>query len=293
MEGQSEHQADQQIDTAEAMLAHLESVEQQLQSLQDGLMRSHRLVTLGTLATVIAHELNNILTPVVSYCQLSEQNPDDIPLMQKALARSRSGAEKAAEIVNSVLGFARDDGGAQQGDDDTVHRPAASIKDVVDDVFNTLARDPTKDGLTVEIDIPDGSHAQITPTALQQVLLNLVLNATQAMAAERRGKLTIRAEIDPEECEAGMTRISVIDSGPGVPADLRDSIFRPFVTRRDPAAGSSGTGLGLAICRDLIRYAGGAIDLLDTPGRGTTFTIDLITADPRPRTTPTPVVTVD
>lgn len=294
MDGQSENQAAQQIETAEAMLGELERVEQQLQSLQDGLMRSHRLVTLGTLATVIAHELNNILTPVVSYCQLSEQNPDDIPLMQKALARSRSGAEKAAEIVNSVLGFARDDS-SEQGDagDEAVHRPAASIKDVIDDVFNTLARDPEKDGLTVALEIPDGAHVQITPTALQQVLLNLVLNATQAMATERRGKLTIRAEIDPaggSGGEPGTTRISVIDTGPGVPADLRDSVFRPFVTRRDPAAGSSGTGLGLAICRDLIRYAGGSINLAeaDPDARGTTFTIDLITAD-----SPTPVASSD
>lgn len=283
MDGHPPHQADQQLETAEAMLAELERVEQQLQSLQDGLMRSHRLVTLGTLATVIAHELNNLLTPVISYAQLSEQNPDDIPLMQKAIARSRAGAEKAAEIVNSVLGFARNEAGSEGEDEDEegVNRPTASLQEVIDDVFNTLAREPAKDGIHLSVEIPDGACVYITPTALQQVLLNLVLNATQAMAGSRSGKLTIRATPDPVGDEAGTTLVEVIDTGPGVPEDLRETIFKPFVTRRDPAAGSSGTGLGLAICRDLIRYAGGTIELADTSDRGTTFAITLITADAR------------
>ena len=81
----------EQVDEAEHLLGELESIEQQLSRLQEGLSRSHRLAMLGTMASTLAHEYNNILTPVISYCQMANQSPGDTAMMQKAVDRALSG----------------------------------------------------------------------------------------------------------------------------------------------------------------------------------------------------------
>jgi signal transduction histidine kinase len=269
--------SDQQLVEAEQLLRELETVEAQLGRVQEGLRQSHRLATLGTLSAIVAHEFNNILTPVISYCQLALANCDDadadLPLMRKALQRSLAGAEKAAHISSSMLGFAR------EADDD---QPVAVISGVVDEVFTCLARDPSKDGIQLRLDVPAELRVAMSPVALQQVLLNLVLNARAALR-QSRGTLAITARPTDEQ----RVLITVADTGPGIPADLLPRIFEPFVTRPITAAKSTkaspaaekrerkGTGLGLAVCRDLVRQAGGKIEVESHVGKGTTFRIEL------------------
>jgi C4-dicarboxylate-specific signal transduction histidine kinase len=255
------------LEQAAALLGELEAIEAKLRHLQDGLTRSHRLATLGTMASIIAHEFNNILTPMISYCELAQKHPHDRELVTKAIARSLTGAQKAAQICSSMLGFAR----AAEGD------RACLIGAVVDEVFACLARDPAKDGIAVSLSIPPDAWVAISAVNLQQVLLNLVLNARQAMKRQRGGKLAITATV-----AADMTTIDVADSGPGIPADLLPYVFEPFVTRRDdkdPDA-AKGTGLGLAICRDLVHHAHGSITIARTDSAGTTFRITLPTSSP-------------
>lgn len=255
---------------AEAELAHIESVleqlelaEQQLNQLQAELARHHRLATLGTLAAIVAHEFNNLLTPVISYCQLALKQDfnEDPDLVRKALTRAHDGATKAAQIASSMLGFSRKD----QGQADCL------VLQVVNEVFACLARDPAKDGIELTIDIPDNLAAAISPLALQQVIMNLVLNARDAMRSHR-GKLTLTAgPIDTHFCQ-----ITVADTGPGIEPDLLPHLFKPFVTRKtNPLIDSVGTGLGLAICHDLITRASGSIHVNSTPGQGATFTLKL------------------
>jgi signal transduction histidine kinase len=162
-----------QFEQIEAVLAELEQSEQRLDQLQMELARSHRLATLGTLAAIVAHEFNNLLTPVISYCQLAlkQEVADDPELVRKALTRSHEGAAKAAQIATSMLGFARNEDA-----DATSH-----IATVVNDVFTCLARDPAKDGITLSLDIDDALAVSISPLYLQQVILNLILNARNAM----------------------------------------------------------------------------------------------------------------
>jgi len=282
--------AEQQLIDAEQLLAELESVEARLDRLQAGLRQSHRLATLGTLAAIVAHEFNNILTPVISYAQLALASADgpspDLPLIRKALQRALDGSQKAAHISSTILGFARDaDAGPR----------SANVAAAVDDVFTCLARDPAKDGIALRLDIPADLRVAIRPVALQQVLLNLVLNARAALKSARRSTGRSLA-ITARPADDDRILITVADTGPGIPADLLPRIFDPFVTHSpapapapgskapgkggaengdDASGGRKGTGLGLAVCRDLVQQAAGAIDVETCEGHGTTFRIEL------------------
>ena len=248
---------------AEAMLEHFERLEEQFEQVRAGLTRSHRLTTLGTIATIIAHEYNNILTPIISYAQLALSKPDDDELMRKAVEIALLGSERAASISSSLLGFSRDTDEKQL---------VALLPEVVKEAVACLARDPKKNGIELIIDVPE-VRAAMSPLNLQQVLLNLLLNANRAM---RRGggQLSITAVEDKER-----VRIDVADTGPGIPAEIIDRLFEPFVTHRgDHQPGPNepkGTGLGLCICRDLVRVAKGTISVESEPGQGATFHIQL------------------
>lgn len=248
------------LDHAEVLLSHLESVEQQLRQLQEGLTRSHRLATLGTMATIIAHEFNNILTPMLSYCQMALSSPDDVELMKKAVEKSLRGAQRAAQISSSMLGFAREADGQQ----------ACNVAEVVAEVFSCLARPPEKDGIQLTLEIDGSLRVAMTPVNLQQVILNLVLNA-RAVMRRRGGELSITTH-----AQDGRIVIDLADTGPGIPEDLLPRIFQPFVTRREAGADpNKGTGLGLTISRDLVQRAGGSLTVHATGPTGTTFRIDL------------------
>lgn len=260
-----------QLEQIDGLLRDLDQAEHRLAELQEALQRSHRLVTLGTVASIIAHEFNNLLTPVVSYSQLALQAgvEADPELARKALARSEEGARRAAEIAESILGFAR--GGEAAG--------PCELGGVVEEALRCLARSPHKDGIELVVDVPAGLSVAMAPVALQQVLMNLVLNAKRAMG-RAGGRLTIRAAAEGER-----VGLEVMDTGPGIAPAKRDAIFEPFVSGGDEAAGdgaagpddaTGGTGLGLAICRTLVEEAGGTI-VADEPAddEGARFRLDL------------------
>lgn len=250
----------------EQLLAELETIEARLEQLQAGLARSHRLVTLGTIAATVAHEFNNLLTPTISYCQISlSDDLTDRDLARKALERAHDGAARAAQIANAILGFARQD-------DDPADR-TARVADVVAESLNCLAREPAKDGIELSVDVGEDLVVAMGPVALQQVLVNLILNARKVLK-RKGGRLAITARPTPR---GGQVQISVADNGPGIPADLLEHVFEPFVTRppTGTSSGPGGTGLGLAICRDLVDRAGGRIEVDSTPNQGASFHITL------------------
>ncbi len=262
----------EQIEQAELLLDQLEQVQDQLNAMQQAMARSHRLTTLGTIAAIIAHEFNNILTPVVSYAQLAQRRPDDHDMLRKAVDKAYAGATKAAQICSSLLGFTSEENGENRAD----------VAQVVQDTFHCLARDPSKDGIALSLDLPDDLHAAISPVALQQVVLNLVLNARRAMRGAG-GSLSISARPVSDRIE-----LIVADTGPGIAPDLLPDIFKPFVTQSPPRPADAppeadgqakGTGLGLTICHDLVTRHGGTIDVASQPGRGAAFTITLPRAE--------------
>lgn len=249
------------LDEAEALLEHFAAMESQFRQIREGLTHSHRLATLGTIATVIAHEYNNILTPIISYAQLALSEQSDPALMRKAVEKALDGAERAAKISSSLLGFS-----ANQDCRQIAHLPA-----VVDESLACLGRHPSKDGIELLLDLPDVAVA-MSPLNLQQVLVNLILNARKVMR-RRGGKLTIRAQVQSDN-----VLVEVSDTGPGISEEILDQIFEPFVTRQTGDAEQSeekGTGLGLCICRDLVQQAGGSIRAQNREVGGAMFCFSL------------------
>ncbi len=263
------------VTAGQGPLPRLAKAEADLESLRKELDHTHQLATLGTLTAGIAHEINNILTPVLAYAQMAKGNPADAELQAKALDRAIAGVDSASRIIEAVLGFAR-------SDDDT---GPASISRIIDSSLACLGRAPERDGVTLIVETDPDAQVRIQPLALQQVLLNLILNALAALQGTR-GELRINVTLR----EDGMTQIRVADNGPGIPESLAGKLFEPFVTncaRRtdgDRASGPGGSGLGLAVCKRLIEDAGGSITVCPScfesgtaSGPGAAFTVTLPT----------------
>jgi len=238
------------------LLDRLAAAEEELVALRSELEHHQRLALLGTLAAGIAHETNNLLTPVLAYAQLAESHPDDIELLHKLKDRCASGVRPASEIANAVLNFATPRQGASR----------AMISSVISDALVCLARDPSKDGIDLQVICEDTLEAAISPVALQQVILNLVLNAVSVIRRQRQAKLSIQARKCQESCE-----ICVQDNGPGLPESVQSHLFEPFTVSRE----TQGSGLGLWVCRMLVEQAGGTIEARQADGGGTMFTITL------------------
>lgn len=271
------------------VLARLSAVEQQAERLATELAHAQRLAAVGTIAAGVAHEINNILTPVLSYAAYAQSNPDDHAMAQKAIEKAVSGAAHAADITRALLNFSA----ADRSDADI-----ADVADVVDQSFACLARDPARDGIEVRVDIGPGLAVQMPPQRLQQVLLNLLLNATTAM---RRGHTSAMASdgegvqgrggtddrlltVSARHASGEHIAIRVADTGPGLPPGIRSRLFEPFVTDSKYQVGESdtedrsqreGCGLGLSICKTLVEQAGGTIEAETVEGEGTTFTVTL------------------
>jgi signal transduction histidine kinase len=260
------------VTTEREALERLHAMEAELVAVRRELEHTHRLATIGTITAGVAHEINNLLTPALAYAQRATSDPDDTALLQKAVEKSRAGIDAASRILDAVLGFSC----ADEEPDDA--RPDAALQAAID----CIGRDLSKDGITIERQIPADLRCRIRPLALQQVLLNLVLNACKALRP-RGGRIIVTAAKHGQQT----IRISVADTGPGVPREIATTLFEPFVTapidggRRNgrSAPGQGGSGLGLTVCRRTIEAAGGTIAVDSSPGQGATFLIELPAAD--------------
>ncbi|HXE53027.1 MAG TPA: ATP-binding protein [Tepidisphaeraceae bacterium] len=252
--------------TEESLAERLAQMQGQLDLLRKQLTESQRLATIGTIAAVIAHEFNNLLTPIVSYSQYALQSAEgdtpDMELIRKALSKAYQSSAKAGRICTSMLGLARGESIFGQ----------VSVQKLVDETLMVLARDPKKDGIALRVQVQPELNVDADPVQLEQVLLNLLINARQAMLG-KGGSITIKAQ----QTETGEARIQVIDTGPGIPAKLLPKIFQPFFTTKGTTrrGETKGTGLGLAICKEIVEHHHGRIEVESVVGSGTTFNIYL------------------
>lgn len=228
---------------------------------------------MGTLAAGVAHEINNILTPVLAYAQLARKNPGDRQLVKKALEKTIFGIEAASHIAENILGFTSNH---QKSTEE------ADIESVTTAALDCLAQRPDNRGIQIETHIEPGIKAAISPIALQHVLINLLLNACHALK-QNGGSLSVSAISTADNT----VELRVIDSGPGIDPEIAGRIFEPFITLQTAAESNSvssrsdnvsnrnttSAGLGLAVCKYLIENAGGSIGAESVQGDGTTFTV--------------------
>lgn len=235
---------------------------EQIDALRRQVAELQRVSSLGVLAGGICHELNNALTPILNYAKLGLRNPDPA-FRERAFSRILEGAERAAAISGGVLGLAR-----PQGD----RRDPADLVRLTEEVLMLTNKDLQKHRVQVEFKAVGRPHARVNPAQIQQVLLNLVINARQAMPDG--GLLRVSVASDPT---GRLSEVSLTDSGVGIAsADLR-RIFEPFFTTKigPDTTGTGGTGLGLSVCREIVEAHKGRLRAESRVGQGTTFTLRL------------------
>ncbi len=241
----------------------LKNLQQQNNYFKSQLDQLQHLANMGTVSHMIAHEINNLLTPLKNYAVLALNNFDDKALCEKALQKTVQNCERATKIMESMLALAN---GETQKKTDT------ELLGLVEDVFACLCRDFSKDGITVQINVPKELVVRVVPVQIQQVLMNLVLNARRAMLP-RGGVLTIEA-VDKND----LVEIEITDTGNGIEhVDLK-RIFEPFFTTKkneDSKPERSVAGLGLAFCKRIIEGHDGFISAESIPANGSKFRIIL------------------
>jgi len=242
---------------------NLHEQQQENTSLQMQIGQLQALANIGITTSMIAHEINNLLTPLSNYAELALNNIEDSELVEKALRKTVRNCERASKVMQSILAVAN---GESQ------NRQNTRLISLVEEIFNCLCRDFSKDKITVDIRIPEELTVWGIPVEIQQVLMNLILNARDAMAPFG-GVLTIEARDTSDEVE-----IIVSDTGCGIEACDLEKIFEPFFTTKTLGNSSShtnGSGLGLAFCKKVIEEHEGSISVVSAPDKGTKFEIIL------------------
>src|SRR4051812_21845195 len=240
----------------------LMAANKEAEQLRQQLLHAQRLSTVGVLTSSVAHEFNNILTTIINYAKLGLRTPENEAARTQALEKILKGGQRAATIINSMLGFARNG---------SMTRELCDVVHLVEEVLVLTEKDLSKHHVQLEKKYHGRPKAPVVAGQIEQILLNLVINARQAMP--RGGRLRIEVR---ENTETGMVEVRIADSGVGIAPDQLRMIFEPFYTTKEPdAQGHGGSGLGLSVCRQIIEQHQGRIRVESLVGKGTTFTVKL------------------
>lgn len=251
------------LDWAQTLEQRVQQKTQELEQARDQIIRVDRLASLGRLAAVVAHEINNPLSSVVTYAKIMIRRQEGRPAtedVQDSLQYLNSIASEAArcgEIVSQLLSFAR-----QRGGEFTKVNVNPVVEKSIFLVHHKLDMASVKPVLDLQADLPD---IYADGSQVQQALMALLINSCEAM--EKGGQVTIRTR----QTEDGV-RVVVEDNGPGMPPEVAAHAFEPFFTTK---TAGSGVGLGLAVVYGIVQRHGGDIDLKTAPGVGCRFSITL------------------
>lgn len=239
----------------------IESTAAQIEQLRQQILHLQKLSQIGLLTSSITHEFNNLLTTIINFAKLGLQADTDAE-RRDALERILKAGQRGSTICSSLLGLLR-----KQNE----RREMTDIVALVEEVLALTERDLQRHQIRLEKDFQGRPQAPVVPGQIQQLLLNLITNARQAMP--QGGQLRIAVRENPE---TDMVEIIVQDTGVGIPADKLRFIFEPFYTTKIGQGGESGgTGLGLSLCRRIIEAHQGRIRVASQVGRGATFTVKL------------------
>jgi signal transduction histidine kinase len=238
------------------------SLAQQVAALKEQLAQAQKLTALGELVSTTTHEFNNVLMTIINYAKMGLRHKDTAT-RDKAFDKILAAGNRAAQITTGILGFARNRSKTMEPTD---------LRRLVNDSLMLLERELTKYRVRVEKQFDAVPEVIANGNQIQQVLLNLLINARQAMA--NGGLVTVKLVNEPA---TGMVDLVVRDTGCGMPPETLRRIFDPyFSTKTGPdASGRGGTGLGLAMCREIIEAHHGRIRVESAVGKGTMFTIKL------------------
>lgn len=234
-----------------------DELERRIRFLQEQLVIAQKASSIGALASSMTHEFNNILTTVINYAKMGMRHKD-AATRDKAFEKILAAGQRAAKITTGMLSYARSSAD---------RREPMDLVTVVEDVLVLVEKDLQIHRVRLETAFHGRPWACLNSGQVQQVLLNLIVNARQAMAGG--GVLTISVRSLPE---LGFAEIGVRDTGCGIPADKLPRIFDPFFTTKTPdSMGQGGTGLGLSLAKDVIEAHQGRIRVETAIGKGTTF----------------------
>jgi len=261
-------------DEFESLVSSLNNMISELNRRSEQLVQAKKMASLGTLTSGVAHELNNPLNNISTSVQilLEELEDADVEFQRGLLTETERQIDRARDIVRALLEFSRER---------TFSLQEVHLKDLVDNTIRLIRGELPAD-VELLIELPEEIRGWMDSRRIQQVLLNLILNALQAM--EDGGTLKIAAS---KQEERGMLCIQVQDTGKGIAQEDIPKVFDPFFTTKDvsrsPGATASsqgiieqpGTGLGLSICHGIVEQHGGRIEVRSRLGEGTTFSVYL------------------
>jgi signal transduction histidine kinase len=249
----------QMTENLRASRAQLEQTVDNLKTTQQQLVQSEKLSGIGEFVAGVTHELNNPLTCILGFAELLEDEPLPENIKQD-VRQVVNNAHRCRRIVQSLLSFARQH---------KAERKPVQLNTLIDDVLEIVAYQLRTSSIEVERKYDSAlPKVMADPHQVQQVIINIVNNARQAIEEHQRsGKITVATETAD-----GLVRVHIHDSGPGIPEPVLAKIFDPFFTTKEVG---KGTGLGLSLCYGIVKEHGGSITVRSAPGEGATFTVEI------------------
>jgi two-component system cell cycle sensor histidine kinase/response regulator CckA len=252
-----------------ARAPELEAIEETLRRTEEQLRHAQKVATVGVVAGGVAHDLNNILAVIVAYSSLALDSLSDNDPLHEDLEVIRAAGERAVQLTRQLLAFSRRH---------PVDRRVSCLEQITRGMERIL-RSVLGEGVELSVHADRGLGAvQVDRGQIEQVLMNLVINARDAMPQGGRISIAMTNEdVDassmpehPGSSPGPRVAMTVTDTGMGMDDATRGRIFEPFFTTK---GGDRGTGLGLSIVRGIVEQTGGHIEVSSEPGKGTTFRI--------------------
>jgi PAS domain S-box-containing protein len=234
--------------------------EKRMQELQTELAYMSRLTAMGEMGSTLAHEVNQPLTAITGYLKgcgmiLDRMDGEHVPMLRHGIEGAVEEALRAGEVIRQLRTF------VARGETD---QEVEDLRKLIEEASALALAGAKNKGIKVDFDLPHESpKVLVSRVQIQQVLLNLVRNAMEAMQDVEERSLTIKAELANE---GATVQLSVQDTGPGLAPSVQEKLFTPFTTTK-----KTGMGVGLSICRTIVEAHGGKIWANSTPGEGTTF----------------------
>lgn len=237
--------------------------ETRMKALQAELVHFSRLSSVGTMASALAHELNQPLTVVTNYLEaardlLDAPDEETMKMVQEALSEAAKQSVRAGQIVRKLRDY------VSRGE---VEKRPTDLVPLLGDAVALVQTEMSAETGAISVSVAESTpHVMIDPIQIQQVIINIVRNAIEAMGTQIDPKIKIRAMIGGN----GMVLVTIEDNGPGIDREVSEHLFRPLASSK-----STGMGLGLSICRTIVEAHGGTIEAMPAGDAGTRFAFTL------------------